>query len=580
MTSINFPDTPEVDDEFTAGSRTWKWDGTAWRIVSVSVGPTGPQGNVGDLGPQGPTGPQGDTGPQGPQGTSIELIGTVATVGNLPTNGNLKNHAYIVEADGDLYIWDTDGDEWSNVGQIVGPQGPTGPQGDEGPVGPTGPQGEIGLTGAASTVTGPTGSTGPTGPQGVTGPTGPQGDLGPTGPVGEPGTNGADGNEGPQGPTGPQGGVGPTGPTGSQGAASTVTGPTGSTGPSGVISVTGPVTNTGTSTSAVLGLDQSALTIAQSQVTSLTSDLAAKATLADPTFTGTVNAVDLTLSGNLTVNGTSTTVSSANLELTDSLIYLAAEQYTADAVDIGIYGAYGNSNTNAESHPHVGLIRDASDSKWKLISSGPEPANNVINFANVVYDTLVLGAVESNNITATSSVDFTGATITGLDLLPSQSGNSGKYLTTNGTVASWATLNASPALDDLSDVAITSAATNDVVYYNGTSWVNKSVSAIPVSTNAQTGTTYTLALADAGKIVEASNASAITVTIPANSSVAYPVGTQITILQTGAGQVTVADPAGGTLNATPGKKLRAQWSSAVLTKRATDTWVLTGDLTA
>jgi hypothetical protein len=106
-----------------------------------------------------------------------------------------------------------------------------------------------------------------------------------------------------------------------------------------------------------------------------------------------------------------------------------------------------------------------------------------------------------------------------------------------------------------------------------------SVLEAPLVQNAQTGTAYTLVLADAGKLVELNNASAITVTIPLASSVQFPIGTQINLLQTGAGQVTVA--AGGTtLNATPGLKLRAQWSSATLIKRAGDTWVLVGDLSA
>jgi hypothetical protein len=101
-----------------------------------------------------------------------------------------------------------------------------------------------------------------------------------------------------------------------------------------------------------------------------------------------------------------------------------------------------------------------------------------------------------------------------------------------------------------------------------------------LATNAQTGTTYTLVLADQGKLVEMSNASAITLTVPLNSSVAFPTGTQINLLQTGAGQVTVAGAGGVTVNATPGLKLRAQWSSATLVKRGTDTWVLLGDLSA
>ena len=97
--------------------------------------------------------------------------------------------------------------------------------------------------------------------------------------------------------------------------------------------------------------------------------------------------------------------------------------------------------------------------------------------------------------------------------------------------------------------------------------------------NQQTGTSYTFVLSDASKLVELSNASPITVTVPTNSSVPYPIGTQINLLQTNTGQVTVS--AGSTtVNATPGLKLRAQWSSATLIKRNTDTWVLVGDLSS
>jgi collagen type VII alpha len=88
----------------------------------------------------GPTGNTGATGPTGPQGTSINVIGTVADTGSLPPTG-ATNDAYIVTADGDLYIWD--GAAWTSVGQIVGPVGPTGSQGV---TGATGPEGEATLT--------------------------------------------------------------------------------------------------------------------------------------------------------------------------------------------------------------------------------------------------------------------------------------------------------------------------------------------------------------------------------------------------------------------------------------------------
>jgi len=101
-----------------------------------------------------------------------------------------------------------------------------------------------------------------------------------------------------------------------------------------------------------------------------------------------------------------------------------------------------------------------------------------------------------------------------------------------------------------------------------------------VSINAQTGTTYTTVLTDRSKLVTLDNASAVTVTIPPNSSVAYPTGTKIDLLAKGAGQVTVAAGSGVTVNSSQTLNLRAQWSAASVVKLATDTWVLLGDLEA
>lgn len=98
-------------------------------------------------------------------------------------------------------------------------------------------------------------------------------------------------------------------------------------------------------------------------------------------------------------------------------------------------------------------------------------------------------------------------------------------------------------------------------------------------TSAQTDA-YTLVLADRSKMVEMSVASGHNLTVPSNANVAFPVGTTITVLQTGAGQTTVVGQDGVTVNATPGLKLRTQWSSATLIKRDTNTWVALGDLAA
>ena len=105
---------------------------------------------------------------------------------------------------------------------------------------------------------------------------------------------------------------------------------------------------------------------------------------------------------------------------------------------------------------------------------------------------------------------------------------------------------------------------------------------IDLAINAQTGTTYTFVLADDCKLVTASNASAQTYTIPPVSSVAYNAGTQLNIVQKGAGQVTFAAGSGVTIRSTgataAAPKLRAQYSSATAIYEGSDVWYVIGDI--
>lgn len=87
-------------------------------------------------------------------------------------------------------------------------------------------------------------------------------------------------------------------------------------------------------------------------------------------------------------------------------------------------------------------------------------------------------------------------------------------------------------------------------------------------------------MSDSGKLIELDNTNPITLSIPLNSSVAFPIGTRIDLLQTNSGQVTVTPTGGVTLNYIIGNKLAGQWAGATLIKRATDTWVLIGALAA
>jgi len=222
-----------------------------------------------------------------------------------------------------------------------------------------------------------------------------------------------------------------------------------------------------------------------------------------------------------------------------------------------------------------------------------------------------------------STVDFTSASITGLDLLPSQTGQSGKYLTTNGTVASWGVVDLSTKADINSPTftgvpaaptaaagtnttqlattafvttadnlkanlasptftgvpaAPTAAARTNTTQLATTAFVYKEVNEVAVDTKTAS---YTLAVADAGKVIEMNVASANNLTVPLNSSVAIPVGSTIDIVQYGAGQTTIVPASGVTIRSRDGLlKLYRRYSGATLYKRGTNEWVLIGDLVA
>lgn len=102
-----------------------------------------------------------------------------------------------------------------------------------------------------------------------------------------------------------------------------------------------------------------------------------------------------------------------------------------------------------------------------------------------------------------------------------------------------------------------------------------------VAPNAQTGTTYTAVLGDANKLITMSNASANTFTIPANSSVAYDVGTTLRVIQLGAGTTSVEGDTGVTVNGVSAGScdINNQYQGVVCEKIATDTWLTVGDRT-
>lgn len=124
-----------------------------------------------------------------------------------------------------------------------------------------------------------------------------------------------------------------------------------------------------------------------------------------------------------------------------------------------------------------------------------------------------------------------------------------------------------------------------LTFQDGTTQTSAATFNPNIVVNAQTGTSYTLVVADAQKLVTLNNASAIGVTIASNATQALPVGTQITLTQLGAGQVTVTGASSpnpvtivstGATAATP--KSRTQYSTMTLIQTSTDNWLAVGDI--
>jgi hypothetical protein len=105
---------------------------------------------------------------------------------------------------------------------------------------------------------------------------------------------------------------------------------------------------------------------------------------------------------------------------------------------------------------------------------------------------------------------------------------------------------------------------------------------VSVSSNVTTQTaTYTIALADNNSVVQMNSSSALTLVVPTDASVAFPVGSQVIVSQKGTGQVTLSGAAGVTIASNSSKiKTTGQNSAAVLIKLASNSWLLGGDISA
>ncbi len=314
-----------------------------------------------------------------------------------------------------------------------------------------------------------------------------------------------------------------------------------------------------------------------------------KASLSGAIFSGDIDVQNITIAGDLTVGGTATIVDTKNYTTRDNMVYMN------QAGEFSITNAVGDGTSVVYTAPdHDYSVGDY------IVVTGIDPTTyNIAGSAN-----LTISAVSGDTFTVTKSDTGTyvsgglarGKSAANPDLGIAAGYNDGTYHHTgffrDATDGRWKVFEGYTPEPDTSPYIDTSHVSfaladmqADAVFVNNVTFSDASVqtkAGVPSLTSFVYKTaSYTLdslTLRDNMIEVDTTSASAV-ITIPPDSTINYPVGTSIDILQTGTGALTVSPGAGVTLNGTPGFKLRTKWSSATILKRAANTWIVFGDLT-
>lgn len=300
------------------------------------------------------------------------------------------------------------------------------------------------------------------------------------------------------------------------------------------------------------------------------------------------------------------------------LIGVTATEIAADGFgDVIITGVVGGLNTSAYTAGTLLYADDANPGQLtNVVPTAPsfgEPVAAVTRSGAGTSGLILVRLNLGSSLSDIHDVDITSATSgevlqfdgtnwvnAAIDALPDQTGESGNYLTTDGTNASWATLDippgtvvsdTAPSSPDVGQLWWNSADGTLYIYYDGF-WV-EAVTGVTGPAGAdgadgvdgvdggfdstqtiESGTTRALTSADAGKLI--TNSGAITITVEGLTT-----GQQVDFVQTNAAQITFVAGSGVTLNSKDGNlKTAAQYSPASVKCLATNTYILVGDLGA
>lgn len=291
------------------------------------------------------------------------------------------------------------------------------------------------------------------------------------------------------------------------------------------------------------------------------------------------------ISGNYIDGGT---ISDVMVELSGpptAAFHATTKQYVDDEIANVASATDYNDLTNLPTLGTLAALNSINNSNWAgtalSIPNGGTGATDATNArTNLGLNTM---ATQSS-----SNVSITGGNITGItDLEVADGGTGASDAATariNLGVGTLGTQNANSvsitggSITGITDLAVADGGTGAST--PSTARTNLGAAAELLGINTQTAG-YTLVLTDGKDVYVRMNvASANNLTVPLNSSVAFPIGTLIPIRQAGAGQTTIVATGGVTINTPETLKLRKQGSNGALIKIGTDTWDLTGDLEA
>jgi hypothetical protein len=187
---------------------------------------------------------------------------------------------------------------------------------------------------------------------------------------------------------------------------------------------------------------------AATQAGSIATLTSSKANIANPVFTNNV-----TVQGNLNISGNLITTNVDNLQIDDSLIYLAKNN-TSDFLDIGLVSSFTRNNF----YQHAGIVRDASDGYWKFFANVESAPTTTIDFGSATYSPMLAGnIVAAGNVVVGANLRIAGALLNSAG----DSGDSGQYLTSTGTGLAWTSIESSSIADSEDNSSV--VATGDYV---------------------------------------------------------------------------------------------------------------------